>query len=330
MRGTLLRRARTIPLTFVLCAVSWAVLPALLPLTLLFDLVRGSRGGRSFAVTRLFVFAPVYFASEVIGLSVLAASWLRHLGDKRALVEPTYAIQGAWTAFLLGAIARIYGVSFEVKGLDALARGDVIVLVRHASIVDTLLPTVLLARPTGLHLRFVLKRELLALPCLDVAGNRIPNCFVARDGASSEAEIARVAALADDLGERDGVLIYPEGTRFTEEKLRRALEKLATSAPERAARLRALRRLLPIRPGGVLALCARAPEADVVLVSHTGLEGLAEIGDILRGGLVGRRVTLSAERHVRAALPHDPEALLAWLDARWLELDAALAEAKRP
>jgi hypothetical protein len=54
-------------------------------------------------------------------------------------------------------------------------------MLRHASIGDTLLASALVGRPHGIFwLRYVLKRELLWDPCLDVVGNRLPHVFVDR------------------------------------------------------------------------------------------------------------------------------------------------------
>ena len=49
------------------------------------------------------------------------------------------------------------------------------------------------AIPHQVRLRYVLKRELLLDPCLDIVGNRLPNCFVARSGADAQADIDKVA-----------------------------------------------------------------------------------------------------------------------------------------
>ena len=98
----------------------------------------------------------------------------------------------------------------EVMGGEEVAPGPVIVLIRHASIVDNLLPAKLIARRHGIRLRYVLKRELLADPCLDIAGRRLPNYFVRR-GTGEAQELERVRALAHGLGTDEGVLIYPRG-----------------------------------------------------------------------------------------------------------------------
>jgi 1-acyl-sn-glycerol-3-phosphate acyltransferase len=303
--------------SFVVLAVG---VPLLLPLALLFDLVRLALRGTPLTASRLYLFGLAYTLAELVGLATLAATWpLAPAGSERSLAM-TYAIQRAWAGSLFALARGLFGLRFEVEGAAALSPGPVLVLVRHASIVDTLVPTSL-AGPLGMRLRFVLKRELLSLPCLDVAGNRLPNCFVARDGADTDAEVARVADLARGLGPRDGVLIYPEGTRFTASKLARAKERASERSPERAARVASLRHVLPVRPGGVLALLDANPEADVVLVAHAGLEGFAEVRDLLGGGFVGRRARISVRRIARAEVPASSDARLAWLDERWAEVD---------
>ena len=62
--------------------------------------------------------------------------------------------------------------------LCSVAGGPLIVFIRHSSTIDTLIPTELITRRHGLKLRFVMKTELLADPCLDVAGHWVPNYFV--------------------------------------------------------------------------------------------------------------------------------------------------------
>jgi 1-acyl-sn-glycerol-3-phosphate acyltransferase len=311
----------SIPAVFALFGLASSLLPVLVVIGVGVDLARGDR---RLNLARLFVFLPVYCAAEVVGLTVLALSWLRDRGDPERFARTTYRVQGAWTQFLLGAIRRIFSLRFTVRDAERFRPGPAIVLVTHASIVDTLLPTALLSIPLGMKLRFVLKEELLVIPCLDVAGHRVPNCFVSRSGQNTAEEVGRVRALAADLGVDDAVLLYPEGTRFTPKKLARALEKLERSAPERRARRAGARTGLPIQPGGVLGVFEAAPEADLVIVSHAGLHGTAELSDIAKNGLAGRDVTVFVDRFARADLPRESGALLAWLDARWLEIDERL------
>ena len=131
---------------------------------------------------------------------------------------------------VLLAVRVLFRLRLEVTGDDAVAPGPVIVLIRHASIVDNLLPANLITRPHRIRLRYVLKRELLADPCLDVAGRRLPNYFVRR-GTGEAQEVERVRALAHGLGADEGVLIYPEGTRFTPERRARAIARIGERDP---------------------------------------------------------------------------------------------------
>ncbi|MGB3051137.1 MAG: hypothetical protein WBB42_09060 [Polyangiales bacterium] len=53
--------------------------------------------------------------------------------------------------------------------------GPTILLMRYASILDTLLTSVYLQGPTQWRVRYILKQELLFDPCLDIVGNALPN-----------------------------------------------------------------------------------------------------------------------------------------------------------
>lgn len=313
------RRALTIPLCAALAGATLALLPLLLAAAWAADLARRDR----LAWVRLVAFAAVYGVAEVAGLLASLALWvLYRLGvGRERFLDWNFALQGAWARALLAAICGIFALRLSVEGEEQAAGGPLLVFPRHASLADVLLPAVLIAG--RLRLRWVLKRELLADPCLDVVGQRLPNVFVERGSEQSERQVAAVAALGRGLGARDGVLIYPEGARFSPAARERALARIAAGPrPERRARLAALRRLLPPRSGGPLALLAAAPEADVLVLGHVGLEGLAGLRDLASGSLVGRTLRVRCWRHAAASVPREREDALAWLDARWLELDA--------
>jgi 1-acyl-sn-glycerol-3-phosphate acyltransferase len=175
-----------------------------------------------------------------------------------------------------------------------------------------------------------LKRELLWDPCLDIAGNRMVNCFVRRDSGAAEAEIAAVRDIARGIGAGEGVLIYPEGTRFTPAKRERALERIRASArPERLARAERLRHVLPPRLGGPLALLETCPDADVVFCAHVGFEGVRTMGDLVSGALVDGIVRVSLWRVPRDLVPEGPEARAAWLDAQWQRVDEWIDKSRK-
>lgn len=320
------RRALTVPGAFAFAALAWGLLPVLVPAAALADALRGARGAPAL---RLALFAPLFGACETGGL--LAAGLLglaRPLLGRERERALLYGLQHLWARALLGSARLCYGLSLEVKGEEAAAgAGPLLVFPRHASAADALLPAVLLGHRHGLRLRYVMKRELLADPCLDVVGQRLPNAFVRRGGNASAREVAAVRALAADLGPREGVVLYPEGTRFSPERRARAVERLrASSRPALAERARALRALLPPRLGGALALLEARPDADALFLAHAGLEGARSLREVWRGALTGRRVRVELRRVPAPEIPEGEEARIDWLYTQWERLDRWVAE----
>lgn len=264
---------------------------------------------------RILAFGWSYLAGEVLALIALGVTALL---PKVVKVRLTYRLQALWTAWNLGALRLFFSIGLDVRGADVAAPGPVIVLSNHASMVDSLLPARLIARPHQLRLRYVLKNELLADPALDIAGHRLPNGFIARSGDSGE--LAVIRSLAGGLNHDEGVLIYPEGTRFSEDKLSAQKRRAADRAGLLSDLTLSYRRVLAPRSGGTLALVESAG-ADVVVLAHRGLHGIARVADIWRGGLVGSRVEVSIWRVRREDIPRDRSGRVEWLFRLWAEID---------
>jgi 1-acyl-sn-glycerol-3-phosphate acyltransferase len=316
------RRIVAIP-AYLLAASLWlGAAPLWIPIAALVDAV----GRRRWLALRSGLMLAVYLVCEVLGLAVSAGLWLfRAIGriDDERWQDVHFRLEAWWGATLFRAMVAIFGLRIEVEGDADLGRGPYLLLLRHASTADTLLASALISRPHGLRLRYVLKRELLWDPCLNVVGNRIPNVFVDRSADDSEGEVRRIAALARGLGPRDGVLIYPEGTRFTEEKRRRVLEGFHRRGEAKLLEYsRSLSAVLPPRPGGTLGLLEEAPEADVVIGAHSGLEGAASLASIWKGELLHRTIRVRFRRIARQHVPVAHEARVAWLREEWERLDA--------
>jgi 1-acyl-sn-glycerol-3-phosphate acyltransferase len=311
------RRALTIPLY----VVGWVLSVAVAPFAAL-ALALGAG-----VVARLAIFAAVFLSYELAGLAV--AWWLWLTG--RARDEAAHArLQRWWACSLFRQAARIFRLHLEVTGDESVEPTPVVVMIRHASLADTLLPEVVLGASHGLRVRYVLKRELLFDPCLDVVGQRLRCAFIRRGSGEGARELEAIAALGRELGPREAALIYPEGTRVTPEKQRRALERLtATATPERVTRASALRHVLPPRTAGPLALVEAAAPADVVWLAHTGLEGLATLRDVLTGGIVGRHIQMRLWRTPRSAIPREREAAVRWLDEEWARMDGWIHAARK-
>jgi 1-acyl-sn-glycerol-3-phosphate acyltransferase len=322
-RSIIQRRLRSVGTVVWLLLVATLLLPVLVLVALAFDLFRLATGHRRFVALRLAVIGWVYLAAEVLGICALGVVWLATGGGRAAglLTRGTYAIQRWWAGTLFSLIRTLFGLRVEVEGDEVLTPGPIHVFMRHASIIDNLLPSALITAPHGIRLRYVLKRELLSDPALDIAASRLPNYFVDR-AAGGASEVAAIGELGMGLGANEGVLIYPEGTRFTPERRERALARLEEREPEMLGRARGLQGVLPPRPGGPLRLLDVEPAADVVIASHVGLDRFSHIRNILDGGLVGGTVRVRFQRFPIESIPDDPESRVSWLYDRWEEVDA--------
>lgn len=303
------------------------LLPVLLLVALLFDGARLVIGHRRLMALRLVVIGWVYLAAETVGITALGLVWVASGGGRweRMLLGGTYTIQRWWAGTLFAVIRKLFDLRVEVEGAGVLVPGPIHIFMRHASIIDNLLPSVLITAPLGIKLRYVLKQELLSDPALDIAGSRLPNYFVDRS-TGGPAETAAIGTLGTGLGEDEGTLLYPEGTRFTAERRQRALARLETD-PAALARASKLRNVLPPRVGGALALLNADPAVDVVIAAHRGLDGFSHIRNILGGGLVGSVLGVRFQRFPSADIPGSPELRREWLYDRWEEVDQWIARA---
>jgi 1-acyl-sn-glycerol-3-phosphate acyltransferase len=320
------RRLLTIPAYAIAWAVWLAAAPVWLPLAAIVDLVRRSQGTalRSTAVV------TVYLTCELLGIVASGGLWawnlVRPLGAER-WTDLHFRLEAWWGATLLQAVVRFFGLRLEVENDADLGRGPYLLLLRHTSTADTLLASALVSRPHGLRLRYVLKRELLWDPCLDIVGHRVPNVFVDRFSEDSAREVRSVQALANGLGPRDGILIYPEGTRFSKAKRIRVLERLQQKGDAEALEYaRSLTSVLPPRPGGFLGLLGAAPDADVIVGVHTGFESAESLARVFRGALLHRVIRVQFRRIPRAEIPTEPDAQVAWIRAEWSRVDAWVAQ----
>ncbi|MEY4360768.1 MAG: hypothetical protein RL391_74 [Actinomycetota bacterium] len=320
------RRLVSIPALFVAACLLISLLPVWLPMAAAIDLLRGRT---RLPIVRLLGFALLWSITESIGVLVAFGWWI--IGQsKRASVH--FALQRWWAGRLMAALRVTCGVKVTVENAEVLRPGPTILFARHASLADSLVSAYAVTSAVRMRPRYVLKRELLSEPCLDVVGNRLPNHFLDRGAADSAPELAALSALTSTMGVDDIGVIFPEGTRANPDKRSRALEKIASVDPARAARLGGLQHLLPPRPAGALAMLRGCPSADVLLAWHIGFEGLDTFGGILRAvGRPLRPVRFVLRRVPRHEVPEvhgdDPSAFVEWLDQQWLSMDREVAMA---
>ena len=312
------RRLITIPLVFLAGLLALATLPVWVPVLAIVDALRGSR----WTGLRCGFFLVAFAGCEAAGLAGAALILLGTVGRAEARQQGLYALQRWWSGQLFRLAQVIFQFTVEVEGSLPSTDRPVLVLARHRSMADTLLPSVVIANVQRLRLRYVIKRELLFDPCLDVVGQHLPNYFVDRNAEDGAAEVARVSDLAAGLGPGDGVLIFPEGTRFTPAKRARIIEKLKERGDDAGARqAEALQHVLLPKRGGPLALLAAAPEADVIFLAHSGFEAAGTFPSLWRGDLVGGRVRVRLELVPRENRPQTDAEREKWLYDEWARID---------
>ncbi len=307
-----------------------AALPVLVILSPVWFVVGGvvDLAGRlhRFPTIRLMAFAIVYLAHEWAGLmaSVVLAVRQAVFGrnwDAGKRTAPYRRVQAWWADSLLVWAGRLLNVRFEMPEPRSLPNRAFILLSRHASMVDALLPATVITKRLDRFVHYILKRELQWDPNLDVFGHRLGNYFVARtgDGDDQARAIARFAAKALP----DSVLvIFPEGTYAT----RKSRAKVAASLKRKgetevAAYAEELDHLLPPKPAGTLSLLETQPDLDVVVFGHVGLEGVAELSGLRRRLPLRHPIRIDWWHHRRDELPTDPEKQVDWLNETWRTLD---------
>ena len=305
-------------------------MPLLLIAGAIADFVKKSRA----VYVRAALFFICYFVIELAGAAICIVIWTFSGIWAGAAPQRFYRwhfwLQRNWVHVLTSTAFRIFNMRVEVEGDSDLARNNFILFVRHASVADTIMQP-FVAYPQFVHLRIVLKRELLWDPCLEFSFNSLPNYFVERGAADSEHETQSIGNLMEDLGPNEGVFIYPEGTRFSTAKREHILQKLEAAGDRKAYDSAAqFRAVLPPRLGGSLALLERNTGADAIFCAHTWLEGAATVRDFHHGTLVGMTIRMKYWRVPFAEIPTTEEARIEWLLSQWRRIDEFVASHREP
>lgn len=274
--GSMRRRLVSIPALLLAAIVLLLASPVWLLLGIVADVVRGRF---RLPTVRLLSFALLWSWLETAGVLVSASFWMIGRSDDH---RRHYALQRWWARNLLRALRLTCGVRVNVENVEALRPGPVVLLARHASLADSLVSAYVVTTVAGMKPRYVLKRELLADPCLDVVGQRLPNHFLDRGAADSTPELEALADLTSSMDEVTAGIIFPEGTRANPSKRAKAIAKISEVDPERVGRISSMRHLLPPRPAGAAAMLRGNATCDVVVAWHVGFEGLDTFSGILR------------------------------------------------
>ena len=276
-----------------------------------------------FPTVRLGLFTLVYLAHQWAGMTAALGLWLTETLTRRPRLNGYRRVQAWWAGSLLTYAKRLLGVTIEFDDPPPLPDGRFVLMSRHASMVDAVVPITLVP---GRFVHYVLKDELLWDPAIGTFGTKLGNQFVAR-GSRTSADVAGVAKLAADAQPDSALVIFPEGTYATPKTRSRVLASLKGKV-ERGElggdvleQANKLEYLLPPKPAGALAMLSNRPEADVVVVGHVGLEGVAELKGLRSRLPLVHPVVVRWWNYKRSELPTSAEELEDWLQHRWVELD---------
>jgi len=194
--GSVLRR-RSISVSAVILALVASVVfaPVLFAAAGVVDVVSRRRG---WPHVRLLAMVILALAIELVGIIGAGALWVAFGGGRyfhtRLAQAAHFRLQRWWTGSLLTAAEHTVGLRIQVEDPTPAARGNAIVIGRHTSIGDAVIPAVLLGNLLDLHPRYVVKRTLMWDPCIDIVGHRLPHHFVERNADEQLERDRRVAS----------------------------------------------------------------------------------------------------------------------------------------
>ena len=189
---------------------------------------------------RLFGIALQYLFNDTVEILLSPLLWVA-AGFGTRLDSPASVRRHArlqrWSIEILARrTEQLLGLRIEVVGDAVLDPAPVIVLSRHASLLDASLPALLYSGLPQYSVRGVIMSEMLSDPGFDLLYGRLGSVFINRD-RGVQARTA-IRALGEGLDDTSVGVICPEGRLFDPAALERALARLTESDPDRAAGLR--------------------------------------------------------------------------------------------
>jgi 1-acyl-sn-glycerol-3-phosphate acyltransferase len=323
------RRGVLAPAMIALTVLLWVGLPLWLVVAALLSPVLPGR----WRALRLLWVVVLYATCEALLLLVLWGLWFSS-GFGRRVRDPYFEgihydlVQGVMWIFFAEA-RRVLALRIETDGPapDAHPGVPLLVACRHAGPGDSFTLIHALMHWYDREPRVVLKDTLAWDPAIDVVLGRLPARFI--DPREQDVE-QHIHELARGLDENDAFVIFPEGGNFTPARRQRSIDRLRRLGMEgMARRAEAMTHVLAPRPGGFLAALDGAPDADVVLVAHTGLDHLLTVADLWRELPMDKRLVMRWWQVSREEIPEDREARIEWLYGWWERIDDWV-EANRP
>ncbi len=282
---------------------------------------------------RLLWLLVVHLSLETVALVELFGLWIASgfgLFLRRPFFERVhYDIAQLYLRVFFREARRVLRLQIRTVGPtpDAYPGEPLLVFSRHAGPGDSFTLMYALMQWFGREPRVVLKEMIAWDPFVGVLLHRVPSRFIdANPGPGRDVE-AQIGALARDLDADDAFVIFPEGGNFTPQRRDRAIARLhRLGLHAMAERAEEMIHVLAPRPGGVIAALDNAPEADVLLVAHTGLDHVLTIGDVWRALPMDKQILMAWWRVPREDIPAEREARIDWLYGWWDHIDDWVTE----
>ena len=278
-----------------------------------------------FRIGRVTAMLAWYLLLECLGVLSAGTLWILSGGgllkNARWMQRLHGKVQYRWTSGLLFGAKIFLNANINFPDCSPLRSGPMIIISQHRSFFDACIPSVLIGKAKGrIVLRHVLKSELLLSPSLDLFGHRLPNYFVTRKSSNRDQEISAIRSLGLGL-DSDACVIFPEGTFYSKRRFAASLAEIEKTDRERLLRVQKLRHVLPIRTGGILALLDATPDADLVVIGHSGFERFSSFQDIFRNVPFTSPINITLKRIPHTEIPANDRERVKFLDEQWLDID---------
>ncbi|HVL63761.1 MAG TPA: 1-acyl-sn-glycerol-3-phosphate acyltransferase [Actinomycetota bacterium] len=326
-----LRRLIVAPLVLVICLALIAISPVFLVLAALADLVVPG----NWRTLRLVSFAVFFLVMEAGGLVVLFALWIwsgfgLRIKSERSL-DLHYRLMTFYLKLMYRAVALLLGLRINIEERRAPQPGPVLVFSRHAGPGNSLMLIGTMMIAFNRRPRIVMLAKLQWDPLFDTMFNRLPNRFIRHEKSKSDRYVAAIGDLAENLGDQDAFVLFPEGRDFTQRLRRKAIDYLRKKGFDRhAERAEGMLHVLPPRHRGPMAAITNAPQADVVFVAHSVLEELGSFKQLWRRIPLDDPIDGRYWRIPAAEVPRTEDEVIEWLYSWWEEIDEWVEEHKLP
>lgn len=280
---------------------------------------------RNWRFTRIVGLGIAFCVVEFFGLVMALLLWVASgfgLFMKSPPIQRLHQIAfRIWLELITRAIETFLGFEF-VFPLEDLGTGPLLVLSRHAGPGDALLIARSMMREHGHRIRMLGTTKLLWDPVFNHLVSRMPFYFCSQQQKDLDKDLVAIWHAAATV-EDDGVMIiFPEGGNFTPNRHRAAVERLESRGQlDRARRAAAMTHVLPPRTRATLAALDAAPESEVVIVAHVGLDDLLTLDDIWRQIPLNRTVRATYWRGFEDRRPDGAIATIDWLYRQWEMID---------